>query len=171
MNQAGKIFTKSIANSVGLLKILKCDNLDSRHLMFRNMFLGMVESTKVLAASALVGILIEAIINAHDIYRFYQMMMDGRIDQDQFIELLVERLVMALCAQMGSLSGFCVGGMPGYLIGGILGNIFGKVFGKIATGYVIKFGASVVHFFENLIQELKKGVGGFLPGANHFHND
>ena len=166
MSPTGKICTNSIVNPVGLLKFSKCDKFHSRHLMFY--VSGMVVSTKMLAASGIVGTLIEAVINSHDIYRFYQMLMDGRIDQDQFIELLVERLVIALCAQLGSLSGFCVASTPGYLIGGILGNIFGRVFGETATGYVVKFGASVVHFFENLIQEFKKGI---LPAGNHFHND
>ena len=38
---------------------------------------------------------IEAVFTGEDIYRYYQMMQIGTIDEDEFIELILKRLLIA----------------------------------------------------------------------------
>ena len=110
----------------------------------------------MIGQSIAVGGIIELAISGSDIYRFYQMMEDGNIDQKKFIDLVLGRLVIAVTSvvgsQRGSVAGFYVAGPAGYVIAGILGvlgNMLGKRFGSVVSGDAVVFGKQVVDFLKN----------------------
>ena len=92
-------------------------------------------------------VVIETVLTGDDIYRFYKMLEKGTIDEDEFVELVIKRLIVALGTvagtELGSIAGFAVGGPAGLVIGGILGNILGKFTGR-AMGEALVFGRDVV---------------------------
>ena len=111
--------------------------------------------TKAIGRSAAVGGIIELGISIHDIHRFYQLMKDGNIDNKRFMDLVIERLVIAFTSvagsQLGTVAGFYVAGPAGYVIRGILGmlgNMLGRKFGRVVSGDVVVFGKQVVNFLE-----------------------
>ena len=75
------------------------------------------------------------------------MMERGTIDEDEFIELVLKRLLTAVTsvagAELGGITGFSEAGPAGLFLGGILGNIFGKLVGR-AMGEAAVFGKDVV---------------------------
>ena len=91
--------------------------------------------------------IIETALTGDDIYRFYQMWETGAIDEDQFTELVIRRLIVSVGsvvgAECGSVAGFSVAGPVGLFIGGITGNILGKFAGR-AMGEAVVFGKDVV---------------------------
>ena len=91
--------------------------------------------------------IIEAVFTSDNIYRYYQMMQRGTIDEDEFIELVLKRLLIAVTsvagAELGSIAGFSVAGPVGLFLGGILGNISGRLLGR-AMGEAVVFGKDVV---------------------------
>ena len=72
---------------------------------------------------------------------------NGNIDEDEFVELVIKRLLVAFGTvagtELGSIAGFTVGGPVGLVIGGILGNILGK-FACRAMGESVVFGRGAV---------------------------
>ena len=96
---------------------------------------------------AVAGGIIETVFTSDDIYRYYQMMQRGTINDDEFIELVIKRLLIAVTsvagAQLGKIAGFAVAGPVGLFLGGILGNISGRLVGR-AMGEAVVFGKDVV---------------------------
>ena len=90
------------------------------------------------------------------------MMQRGPIDEDEFIELVLKRLLIAVTsvagAELGSIAGFSVAGPVGLFLGGVLGNILGKLVGR-AMGEAVVFGKDVV------LALLEK------YGGSHLHDD
>ena len=138
-------------------------------------------STEVIGRSAIAGVIIEAVISSHDIYRFYQMMQDGRIDKDQFVDLLFRRIVIALISvvggELGCVAGFYVAGPAGYFIGGILVNLFGRLIGRAVSGRAVEFGQEVVAYLKSWKKQASLGdSNGFLAaiepcGSSHIKDD
>ena len=112
--------------------------------------------------SAVAGGIIEAVLTSDDVYRYYQMMQKGTIDEDEFIELVFKCLLIALTSvagtELGSIAGFSVAGPVGLFLGGLLGNILGKLAGR-AMGEAVVFGKDVV---LALLERY---------GGSHFHDD
>ena len=113
----------------------------------KNYFSGKPIPSKVKVGGTVVGGIIEAVFTSDDIYRYYQMMEKGTIDEDEFTELVLKRLLIAVTsvagAELGSIAGFSVAGPVGLVIGGILGNISGKLAGRV-MGEAVVFGKNVV---------------------------
>ena len=106
--------------------------------------------------------IIEAVFTSDDIYRYYHMMQRGTIDEDEFIELVLKRLLIAVTsvagAELGSIAGFSVAGSVGLFLVGIFGNIFRKLVGR-AMGEAVVFGKDVVLYL----------LGKYL--GSHLHDD
>ena len=129
---------------------------------YRNNFSGKPIPTSAQVGGVIVGGIIEAVFTSDDIYRYYQMMKRGTIDEDKFTELVLKRLFIAITSvagvELGSIAGFSVAGPVGLVIGGILGNISGKLAGR-AMGEAVVFGKDVV------LALLKR------YGGAHLHNE
>ena len=95
----------------------------------------------MIGRSAFAGIIIEGIFSSHDIYRFWQLKNSGRIDQEKFTDLILERLVIGVTSvaggTLGNVIGFSVGGVLKCIIGGILGNILGRLFGRAVGSWCV----------------------------------
>ena len=131
-------------------------------LPFTKYFAGKPIPSKVKGVGAIAGGIIEAVFTSDDVYRYYEMMQRGTIDEDEFIELVLKRLLIALTsvvgAELGSIAGFSVVGPVGLFLGGIFGNILGKLVGR-AMGEAVVFGKDVV---LALLERY---------GGSHRHND
>ena len=131
-------------------------------MFYKYNFSGKPIPSKVKVGSAVTGCIIEAVLTSDDVYRYYQMMQKGAIDEDEFIELVLKRLLIAVTsvagAELGGIAGFSVAGPVGLFLGGILGNIFGKLVGR-AMGEAVVFGKDVV---LALLERY---------GGSHFHDD
>ena len=116
-------------------------------LTFTKYFSGKPIPSKVKGCGAIACGIIEAVFTGDDVYRYYQMMQRGSIDEDEFIELVLKRLLIAVTsvagAELGSIGGFSVAGPVGLFLGGILGNILGKLVWR-AMGEAVVFGKDVV---------------------------
>ena len=89
------------------------------------------------------GGIIEAVFTSDDIYRYYQMMERGTIDENEFTKLVLKRLLTAVTSAAGveldAIAGVSEAGPAELFLGGILGNIFGKLIGR-AMGKAVVFG-------------------------------
>ena len=98
-------------------------------------------------AGVVVAGAIEAAFTVEDFFRFYKMLDEGVIDEDEFYELAIKRLMVALFtvagSELGPIVAFSVSGPSGMFIGAILGNIFGKLAGR-AVGEVVVFGKNIL---------------------------
>ena len=123
---------------MGKVKYLHC---------IAQLFSDLVIPTKKKSGGTIVGGIIEAIFTSKDIFRYYQMMEDGTIDEDEFIELVCKHLLVTLTSvagkELGRIAGFAVAGRVGKFIGGLLGKIFGGLVGKVMAEVVV-FGKDVV---------------------------
>ena len=102
----------------------------------------------VIDAGGIIGSgIIEVVLSADDIYHYYQMMLQGTLTEDEFVEVVLKCLLIALTsvagAELGKILGFSVAGPVGLFLGGILGNIFGKLVGR-AMGKAVVFYKDVV---------------------------
>ena len=112
----------------------------------------------------------EAVFTSEDIYRFYQMMQRGTIDEDEFIKFVLKRLLIAVTsvfgaklgnevgAELGRMAGFYVAGAVGFILGGILGNITGRLYGRA-------LGEEIVSHKDAVLALLKR------YGGSHLHDD
>ena len=120
------------------------------------LFSGLVIPTKEKSGGSVVGGIIEAIFTSVDIFRYYLMMKDGTIDEDEFIELVCKHLLVTLTSVAGAelcrIAGFAVAGRVGKFIGGLLGKIFGGLVGKVM--------AEVVLFGKDVVMALLERYGG-----------
>ena len=96
------------------------------------------------------------VLSTDDIKRYYQMLLQGTLDEDEFVEVVLKRLLVALTSvagsELGRILGFSVAGPVGLFLGGILGNMFGKLVGRA-------MGKAVV-FYKDVVLELLGRYGG-----------
>ena len=95
-------------------------------------------------------------LSIDDIKRYYQMLLQGTLDEDEFVEVVLKRLLIALTsvagAELGRILGFSVAGPVGLFLGGILGNMFGKLVGRVM--------GKVVVFYKDVVLKLLGRYGG-----------
>ena len=117
-------------------------------------FAGKVVPTKLKVGGFAGAAVIEAALTADDIYRFYQMWDNGTIDEDEFVELVIKRLIVALVTvagtELGSSAGFAVGGPVGLVIGGILGNIMANLLEEQWENPLYLVGTLSYHFLPSM---------------------
>ena len=112
---------------------------------------------KVINAGGVIGSgIIEVALSIDDIKRYYQMLQQGTLDEDEFVEVVLKRLLIAVTsvagAELGRILGFSVAGPMGLFLGGILGNVFGKLVGRA-------MGKAIV-FYKDVVLELLGRYGG-----------
>ena len=102
------------------------------------------------------GGIIEEIFPSEEIFRYYQMMDGGTIDEDEFIYLICTHLLATLKsvagAKLNSIAGFAMAGHVGRFIGEILGRIFHNLKRKVL--------AEVVLFGKDVVSELLERYSG-----------
>ena len=115
---------------------------------------------KVIHAGGVIGSdIIEVALSIDDIKRYYQMLLQGTLDEDEFVKVVLKRLLIALTsvagAELGRILGFSVAGPVGLFLGGILGNMFGKLVGRA-------MGKAVVFYKDVVLEPLGRYGGSYL---------